>query len=118
MSRLQCSTSKYGDLTVVVATGDVDLATAGELWAELCPHLLPTAVVALECAGITFMDSMGLQVLMRTRQHAAEQQGSFALIGTDEHVDRALGLTGLTAVVPRFADVEAARAELRPDSPQ
>ena len=112
MPDLQCATSKHGDLIVVTATGDVDLASAGTLWDELSAQLAPTSAVALECTGITFIDSMGLQALARAHQQAAEQQASFALIGANEYVDQVLALTGLTDFFPRFADIEAARAGL------
>jgi anti-anti-sigma factor len=114
MPSLQCSTSKCGNLIVVAAAGDVDLATAETLEDELCGQLMPTSALALDCTGITFIDSMGLQVLIRARRHAAEQQGTFALIGASKYVDRVLELAGLTGLIPHFADAETARAHLAP----
>jgi anti-anti-sigma factor len=114
MQNLQCVTRKYGDLITVVTTGDVDYASSGALWNELHAQLVPASALGLECTGITFMDSMGLQVLLRAQQHATEQQASFALIGASEYVDRVLELTGLTDAIPHFADVETARATLCP----
>jgi stage II sporulation protein AA (anti-sigma F factor antagonist) len=101
-------------LIAVVTTGDVDYASSEALWNELHAQLVPASALGLECTGITFMDSMGLQVLIRARHHAIEQQVSFALIGANEYVDRVLELTGLTDLLPRFADVETARAALCP----
>ena len=115
MPTLQCSTSKHGNLIVVAASGDVDLASAETLWDELCTQLMPASSLALDCTGITFIDSMGLQVLMRTYQHAADLRASFGLIGANGYLDQVLGLTGLTGLIPRFTDVEAARARLSPD---
>lgn len=116
MPSLQCSTSKYGDLIVVATSGDVDLASAETLWDELCTRLVPASTLAVDCTGITFIDSMGLQVLMRTHRHAADQQASFGLIGANGYLDQVLGLTGLTGLIPRFADVETARAKLGPNA--
>lgn len=112
MPSLQCAIRKYGDLIAVVTTGDVDLASSEVLWSELHAQLVPASALGLECSGITFMDSMGLQVLMRAHQHAAEQQASFALIGANQYVDRVLELTGLTDVIPHFPDAESARSQL------
>lgn len=111
MPNLQCSTSKHRDLIVVAATGDADLATSEKLWCELSSQLVSGAAVALDCTGITFMDSMGLQALMRTRQRAVEQEASFALIGSNQYVDRVMELAGLSGMIPRFADVETAWAD-------
>lgn len=108
MQTLQCTTGKRGDLIVVAATGDVDLASAERLWEELRAQLMPASTVALECSGITFLDSMGLQVLMRTHQHAADQQASFVLIGSSHYVDQVLSLTGMSGIIPHFDDVETA----------
>lgn len=112
MPGLQCTTSKHGDLIVVTATGDVDLATAESLWNELCAQLVPASAVSLECTEIAFIDSIGLRALMRAHRHAADQQASFALIGANAYVDQLLALTGLTGLIPRFPDIDTAQAEL------
>ncbi|ACU72870.1 WecB/TagA/CpsF family glycosyl transferase [Catenulispora acidiphila DSM 44928] len=87
--------------------------TADALWNELSVQLTPLSAVALDCVGITFMDSIGLQTVMRAHRHTAEQQAFFALIGFNAYVDRVLELTGMTEVVARFADV---RMSARPPS--
>jgi len=109
MPSLQCSTTTNGVLTVVSVTSDIDFATADALWNELSAQLTPLSAVALDCVGITFMDSMGLRTVMRAHHRATEQQAFFALIGFNAYVDRVLELTGLTEVVAHFPDVEAAR---------
>jgi stage II sporulation protein AA (anti-sigma F factor antagonist) len=114
MTSLHCSTSKHGALTVVAATGEIDLATAETLWDELRPRLTPASALALDCTGITFIDSMGLQVLMRAHRYAAEQQASFALVGANVYVNRVLELAGLIGFLPYFTDGETARASLAP----
>jgi anti-anti-sigma factor len=108
MLDLHCATSKHGDMIVVEAVGDVDLASSEILWKEICGHLAPTSTVALECTRITFLDSMGLQVLMRARQYAADQQASFLLIGSSHYVDQVLALTGMVGLIPHFEDLETA----------
>ena len=121
MPDLQCSVSNEGGLTVVAASGDVDVATAGALWEAISAQVTPSSAVVLDCAGITFMDSMGLQSLLRAYRYADEQQGSFALVGiANSYVDRVLELTGMTQVIPHFTDVEAARTDLagRPGAPE
>src|SRR4051812_9184262 len=109
MPNLQCSTSMSDGLVVEKAAGDVDSATCEALWEEISAQLAPSSVVALDCAGITFIDSMGLKSLMRARRHAAEQHATFVLAGSNACLDRVLELTGTTDLIPCFDGVEAAR---------
>src|SRR4051812_41356073 len=109
MPNLQCSTSVDDGLVVVTVAGDVDFATCDALWEAISARLAPSSVVALDCAGITFIDSMGLKSLMRAREHAAGQRATFVLVGSNAYVDRVLELTGTTGLIRCFGDVEAAR---------
>lgn len=112
MPNLQCSTGEFDGLIVVAAVGDVDMVGSDALWEELSARLAPASVVALDCTGVTFMDSMGLQTLLRAHQHATDQQGCFVLVGANRYLDRVLELTGMTGLIPNFADVETARLAL------
>lgn len=112
MPSLKCSTSKFDDLTVVFVVGDIDMAGSSVLWEELAAHLVRGSVVALDCTGVTFMDSMGLRTMLQAHQRAADQQGSFVLVGTSTYVDQVLELTGTVGLFQHFADVEAARVAL------
>jgi stage II sporulation protein AA (anti-sigma F factor antagonist) len=110
MPGFQCSTSGTDGLIVVTVAGDVDFAVAEVLWEELGGHLIPSAIVLMECSGISFMDSMGLRTLIRAHDRAAEQKAGFALVGVGRPVCRVLELTGLSGLIPQFTDLEAARA--------
>lgn len=112
MPSLRCSTTTSDGLVVVAVAGDVDFATADVLWEELSAQLTPSSTVAMDCAEITFLDSMGLRSLVRAQQHAAEQQATFVLVGSNTNVDRVLELTGMTDLIPRFDDIDAAREGL------
>jgi anti-sigma B factor antagonist len=109
---VKCSTSKFDDLVVVFVVGDVDMAGSSVLWDELAAQLVPESVVALDCTGVTFMDSMGLRTVVRAHQHAADQRGSFVLVGANKYVDQVLALTGTDGLFQHFADVEVARMAL------
>ncbi|MEY9929752.1 anti-anti-sigma factor [Catenulispora sp. GP43] len=112
MPSLECSTSAIGGLAVVTAVGDVDFASAEKLWESLVSQLTLSSAVVLDCTGISFMDSSGLRSLVRARQHAIEQQAAFGLVGLNVLVERVFDLTGLNDLLPRFGDIDAARAAL------
>ncbi|GAA2046765.1 hypothetical protein GCM10009839_59210 [Catenulispora yoronensis] len=108
MTNFKCSTRQEGPVAVVSAAGEVDLAVVNQLWDKISAQICPAAVVVLDCADVTFMDSMGLQVLVRARNHAEKQHATFALAAVPKPVSRVLRLVGLDHVFPQFSDVEAA----------
>ena len=110
MTDFLCSTRHEGPLAVVSASGDIDLAAVGELWDKLSVQITAATAVVLDCAEVTFLDSMGLQVLVRARDHAEKAQATFALAAVPEPVTKVLRLAGLQQLFPQFADVEAAAA--------
>ena len=63
--------------TTVVARGDVDLATADDLWAVLEPVLGSGKRLVLDTSEVAFMDSAGLRVLLQAGRHAAASGGEF-----------------------------------------
>lgn len=108
-----CGTLKDGDgLTVVWAIGEVDLAVAARLGAEIEPHLTAGSTVALDCAGITFMDSMGVQILAREARIAEQLKADFILVTVTEPVRQVLELSGLSTAFTVFDTLTQARAEI------
>lgn len=110
MTDFLCSTRHEGPLAVVSASGDIDLATVDQLWDKISAQIAPATTVVLDCAEVAFLDSMGLQVLVRARNHAEQARATFALAGVPEPVTKVLRLAGLQQLFPQFADVEAAAA--------
>ena len=80
--------------TVVAVFGELDVASSQVLEHELA-KLHATANVVVDLRGLTFIDSTGLGVLMRTHQLANEQGRRFGLVRGNGQVDRLLNLTGL-----------------------
>jgi anti-anti-sigma factor len=106
-----CGTlDSHDGVTVVWAAGDVDLAVAARLGAEIEPHLRPGSTVLLDCAGITFMDSLGLQVLVRASRTAEQARAGFILVRPSASVRRILRVSGVTSEFTVFDDLAQARA--------
>jgi anti-sigma B factor antagonist len=94
VSELSVSTWHGSGFAVLYLAGDLDLATASELrdaFIELAQA--PERLVVVDCAGVTFMDStaIGLMIGLRGR---CEEAGCQLLIGNvSRAVGRALTLT-------------------------
>jgi anti-sigma B factor antagonist len=106
---LDLSTRHHEDHAVVSVGGEVDLDTAPQLGEhalaalrDVSPHLV------LDLAGVTFMDSSGLKMLLTLQRQAVLAGGSFALVGPGRSVRRAVALTGLDqtfALYESLADI-------------
>jgi anti-sigma B factor antagonist len=104
-----CTCLEQGTSTVVVAVGEIDLASSGRLWRELADALSVSASVIVDCTLITFCDSAGIAALMRAHQAARDTGVFFALAGMPDCLDRVLELAGLSAMLETFPTVAAAR---------
>lgn len=109
--RLNLTVHRYqGGRAVVTVTGEVDLATAGRLAGVLTDEVhdeLQTLLVDL--SGVTFFDSGGVNVLLRTRRRADARRLWLCLV-TDAGgpVERVLKLTGMAGRFDCYGSVGAA----------
>ena len=90
-----------GDWSVVEVRGEVDVFTAPKL-RERIIELVERGRrnVIVDLAGVTFMDSTGLGILVGCLKRIKEQGGSLALAGPQRPVMRVLTITGLARVFP------------------
>jgi anti-anti-sigma factor len=88
----------HTDTTVVVAVeGELDLSSAPQLQRELLAlFALPLHVVTLDLAGLTFMDSSGLNVLNRARVAGDDHGIKLTLRDVGDQVLRVLEVTNMT----------------------
>jgi anti-anti-sigma factor len=84
---------------VLAIEGEIDLATAPSFGAAIDEGLRQTGRVVLDFAGVTFMDSSGLNVLVA----AASQSPTLNTVlirNAPVNVQRLLSITGLNEVIP------------------
>ncbi|HEY0890840.1 MAG TPA: STAS domain-containing protein [Nocardioides sp.] len=99
------TTSLDGGVAVVRISGELDIASHGELLAHTEPLLRSDAkVVALDVADVTFIDSSGLGALVRLQQQAVDAGRSLRLRNPPRPVTRILSLTGLADLFPTDTD--------------
>jgi anti-anti-sigma factor len=101
---LRIESRREGDAVVVALNGELDLASAPDLERELreAESGHPSRVV-IDLSGLGFMDSTGLQALLRTRERADAGTYQLALRRGPHQVQRVFELTK-TADAFRFED--------------
>jgi len=88
-----------GSLLVVEIRGEIDIQSASVLRDGLLRVIRRCGPqLALDLAGVTFMDCAGLNVLLATRRRARLEEGSVLVIRASPPVLRVISLLGLETV--------------------
>jgi anti-sigma B factor antagonist len=108
---LGIETSRRGTTIVVAVAGDVDIQTAPQL-RECLDALVADGrmAVVVDLAGVNFLDSSALGVLIAVQRQLIDAGGELRLARPRPHVRKIFGITRLTEVVPLFDDMESAGA--------
>jgi anti-sigma B factor antagonist len=100
-------------LRTLVLTGELDHGSAphlqralDEAYAAQCRHLV------IDVTGLAFCDSTGIGVFLGARQALAPREGTVALAGLNERIERIFRLTGLAHAFSTYATADEARAAL------
>jgi stage II sporulation protein AA (anti-sigma F factor antagonist) len=108
-----CAARQSGRRLIVTVAGDLDLAVYPRLQAEADIWSGKGLDVVLDCSDVTFMDSMGLRVLVQLRRNLMDAGRTLVLANPSARVRRVLelaGVQGLFALAPGAEFVEAAEA--------
>jgi anti-sigma B factor antagonist len=85
---------------VVVASGEIDIATAPTLREALLTASRASTRVVLDLTGVTFLDSSGLAVLIQALKSGDQEQEVPRLVGPRPLVRRVLDITRLSQKLP------------------
>ena len=99
---------------LVTVSGEIDIATAGQLRGQLAGPAGSGQQVIIDFSRVSFIDAAGIGVLAAAAARAAARGGSLQLAAAGRQVRRVLVLTGLDRSIPLAATVAEARAWLRP----
>lgn len=105
----QIADKEVDGVPVVVASGEIDVATAPPLRDRL--QSLTTAgksTVVVDLLGVTFLDSTALGVLVGALKRCREAGGDLPLVITEPRILKVFEITGLTGVFAIHANVEEA----------
>ncbi len=105
--QLTVATRRIGERVALVAVaGELDLATAPRLEAELSGAQAAGLEVTLDLAGLEFFDSTGLTLLLRASERARQHGGGLELVAPSPCVQDVVALTQTADVLP-FAPAPA-----------
>jgi anti-sigma B factor antagonist len=94
-----------GDGVIVIAAGEIDLATSPQLRDALLHPDARSASVVLDLREVTFIDSSGLGVIVGQQKRAQERDERFSVaVGGAAAVRRILELSGLVKVLDIISD--------------
>ncbi|WP_421118700.1 STAS domain-containing protein [Aquihabitans daechungensis] len=83
----------------VVATGELDAASASILAKALDEATSTETGIALDLSGVSFIDSSGLRVIAAEVQRAEAAATPFAVSAASDAVRRIFAMTGLTSLL-------------------
>ena len=92
---------------MVVVSGEMDLASVGELRSELLGALSRGPVV-IDMREITFCDSAGLRTILEAHRYAETSSTTFRIAAPSTAVTRVLQLTGADSVLVVVPDADTA----------
>ncbi|MEU6406649.1 STAS domain-containing protein [Streptomyces sp. NPDC046985] len=99
------------DIALLVVEGYLDVDTATELQAHLANQLHHGRLhFLLDLTGVPFMDSSGMNIILRVYQEVRERPGSVHIVSPTPAVRRILDLTGVSLTVPVSDSVDDALA--------
>ncbi|MGW0080831.1 STAS domain-containing protein [Streptomyces sp. NPDC003393] len=99
------------DVALLTAQGYLDVDTATELQAHLANQLHHgRRHFLLDLSGVPFMDSSGMNIILRVYQEVRDRPGSVHIIAPTPPVRRVLDLTGVSITVPVSETVDEALA--------
>jgi anti-anti-sigma factor len=93
MTQMDVTTERDGELLTVTVRGEIDAHTCEELAGRLDTELVDGVTsLVVEAAGIDFVDSSGLRVLVKA---ANRLDGTITVRGANDTFRRLLEITGL-----------------------
>ena len=92
--QLLLETTRIGSHDVIVAAGEIDLASAPRVQSAI--EQFAGQEVVLDLRGVEFMDSAGLKVLLTQRSRLEDSGGALRLVIGEGAVMRLLELTNVS----------------------
>lgn len=104
---LSISTNPTPECYTVTVAGEIDISNTDKLRDSINLALeQPTEEVQLDFAGVSYIDSTGIGVLVGAAHRAEERSRRFAVVNAQPNVMRVVQLLG----VDKEIDIRAARA--------
>lgn len=110
-----CSISAHlGENPLVSLSGDIDLGSAPKIYSFMLQVSdKGKKPLILDLEKVNFMDSSGLQILLRLREKLQQQFQHLLLVKPQPQIKRLFQLTGFDKIFPFFSDTEQANSFLK-----
>jgi anti-sigma B factor antagonist len=104
-----------GGMPVVAAPEEIDITNAGALRAALLEAAVRgDGTFVVDMSLTRFCDSAGLQALVAAHRRAQAEDGEVLLVIPDATVLRVFAITAMDRLIPNFASLDEALAQVRP----
>ena len=104
LGELTVRSQRQGDVIAIALSGELDLATADGVDAELVrAEATDAASIVLDLSGLTFMDSTGVRLLIQAHARSRANEDRLTLRRGPAAVQRVMELSGVDVLLP-FAD--------------
>ena len=110
---MQVSEQVVGNVVVLTAEGRVDSTSSAEFGARLDAHTGQSAHMLLDMAGVEFVSSAGLRVLLMTLKKLRTGGRTLALCNLRPPILEVLEITGFNSLLVVYPDQETALAALQ-----
>jgi anti-sigma B factor antagonist len=108
---LSVMSRREGTRTVISVSGEIDVYTAPTLRERLNELVAQGEYdLVVDMAGVEFLDSTGLGVLVGGLKRTRSHQGTLRLVCDQEKIIKVFRITGLTKVFPIYACLDDALA--------
>jgi anti-anti-sigma factor len=97
---LELSVADHIDKVVVLAVGEVDVLSSGNLRRQVAELVAAGRDLVLDLRGVTFMDASGIGVLLGAHRMARACGLRFALQSPSPALRRVLEISGVSRVLP------------------
>jgi len=116
---MQCPTHAYADVLVAIANGRIDFAGAQVLEGALAPALAqdgPVRGIVIDLAGVDYISSVGLRVLMVAAKAMRARKASIAVASLQPVVAEIFEISRFHHVVDVRGSVRDAIAAVSPEA--
>ena len=114
MEEAWVSSESRGDCAVVTIRGDLDIVTSPQLDECLTTVQASHKRIILDLAGVDFLDTSALAVIVGHWKKAEAAGGSLALAGARYRYTKTLWITGLADKLTLYENIEQGLQDQRP----
>ena len=115
---MELTAKRFADTVALFPAGRIDHATADAFRAALAPHLATVSTgrdrAVIDLAGVEYISSVGLRVLMLASKQVKAQGGALAVTGLRPVVREIFEISRFNLVLEVFPTLREALAKLSP----